>query len=123
MIRVKRKFYLRREPKGRKVVTRQRRADVGDGVPRVAKLMALAIYLEQLVTDGDVADYAELARLGQVTRARLTQIVNLLNLAPSIQEEVLFFRVGNRVTERGLRQIAAELDWGKQKRIWKTIKG
>ncbi|HSG69086.1 MAG TPA: hypothetical protein VLA12_01655, partial [Planctomycetaceae bacterium] len=32
-------------------------------VPRVAKLMALAIRFDKLVRDGVVADYAELARL------------------------------------------------------------
>ena len=40
--------------------------------------MALAIRFEQLVRDGVVADYAELARLGRVTRARMSQIMNLL---------------------------------------------
>lgn len=39
------------------------------------------IRFEKLFRDGDVADYAELARLGHVTRARLTQIMNLLALA------------------------------------------
>ena len=43
-------------------------------VPRVTRLMALAIPLEQLVRDGAVADYAEIARLGHVSRVRMTQI-------------------------------------------------
>lgn len=47
-------------------------------VPRVSRLMALAIRLDQLIRDGVVADQAELARLGHVSRARLTQIMNLL---------------------------------------------
>jgi len=59
-------------------------------VPRLSRLMALAIRFDKLIRDGVVKDYAELARLGQVTRARLTQITNLLNLAPDIQEEILF---------------------------------
>jgi hypothetical protein len=59
-------------------------------VPRVSKLMALAIRCEELVRRGEVADYADLGRLGHVTRARMTQIMNLLNLAPDIQEEILF---------------------------------
>lgn len=59
-------------------------------VPRVSKLMALAIRLEELVQRGEVRDYADLARLGYVTRARITQIMNLLNLAPDIQENLLF---------------------------------
>jgi hypothetical protein len=59
-------------------------------VPRLSRLMALAIRFERLVRQGEVADYADLARLGHVTRARVTQIMNLLLLAPDVQEEVLF---------------------------------
>lgn len=58
-------------------------------VPRISRLMALAIRLNQLIRDGVVTDQAELARLGHVSRARLTQIMNLLSLAPDIQEEIL----------------------------------
>ena len=42
------------------------------------------------MVSGQVKDYAELARLGHVSRARITQIMNLLLLAPDIQEEILF---------------------------------
>jgi predicted XRE-type DNA-binding protein len=93
-----------------------------DRVPRVSRLMALAIRLDQLIRDGEVADQAELARLGHVTRARLTQIMNLLCLAPDIQEAILFLPAAGRgrdvVTERQVRPIAAEVDWGKQRRMW-----
>jgi len=58
-------------------------------IPRVSRLMALAIRFDGLIRAGKVRDYAELARVGRVTRARLTQIMNLLNLAPDIQEEIL----------------------------------
>lgn len=51
-------------------------------VPRISRLMALAIRFDRLVQAGEVADYAELARLGHVTRARVTQIMNLLNVGP-----------------------------------------
>src|SRR5215510_8373808 len=59
-------------------------------VPRIAKLMALAIRFDELIRTGMVRDYAEFARLGHVTRARITQIMNLLHLAPDIQEHLLF---------------------------------
>jgi hypothetical protein len=59
-------------------------------VPRIARLMALALRFEHLVQSGTVRHYAELARLGQVSRARVTQIMNLLHLAPDIQEAILF---------------------------------
>jgi hypothetical protein len=41
-------------------------------VPRLARLMALAIRFEQLLGEGEVASYAELGRLGHVTRARVS---------------------------------------------------
>ena len=91
-------------------------------VPRVTKLMALAIRLDGLIRDGVVTDQAELARLGHVTRARLTQIMNLLGLAPDIQEEILFLPATGQgrdvVTEKRLRPIAAVPDWRKQRRMW-----
>ena len=94
-------------------------------VPRVARLMALAIRFDQLVRDGVVADQAELARLGHVTRARLTQIMNLLALAPDLQEEILFLptfeRGRNPLTEKQLRPIAATSEWRKQRRMWTRL--
>ena len=52
--------------------------------------MALAIHFDGLIPSGAVTNYAELARLGNVIRARVTQIMNLLMLAPAIQESLLF---------------------------------
>jgi hypothetical protein len=100
---------------------------VPDGaVPRLSRLMALAIRFDGLLRDGVVKDYAELARLGQVTRARLTQIMNLLNLAPDIQEEFLFLPpvAGEReaVSERRARPVAAVSDWGTQRNLWGRAK-
>ncbi len=94
-------------------------------VPRVTRLMALAIRFDQLIRDGDVADQAELARVGHVSRARLTQIMNLLNLAPDIQEQILHLprveRGRDPATERDLRPIAAVADWRKQSRMWRKM--
>ena len=82
----------------------------------------LAIRLEGMVRSGEVPDQAALARLGMVTRARMTQIMNLLNLAPNIQEHLLFppavAKGREKITERSLRPIVAELDWGVQRRLW-----
>jgi hypothetical protein len=84
--------------------------------------MALAIRLERLVKSGEVVDYADIARLGHVTRARVTQIMNLLNLAPDIQEEILFLprteHGRDPIQEHMVRPIAAILDWKKQRRLW-----
>lgn len=92
---------------------------------RVTRLMALAIRFEQLIRDGEVRDLAEIARLGQVTRARVTQVMNLLHLAPEIQEAILDLpRVESGrdpITERELRAIAAIVDWRKQRPQWAIL--
>ncbi len=90
-----------------------------------ARLWALAIRLDQLIRSGQVTDQAELARLGHVTRARLTQIMNLLALAPDLQEQILFLAATERgrdaITEKQLRPIAATSSWKKQRLIWKAL--
>ena len=90
--------------------------------PRISKLMALAIHFEQMLKDGHVQDMATLARYGQVTRARMTQIMNLLNLAPDIQETILnlpkITSGHESTTIRKLQTIALEPDWTTQRAIW-----
>ena len=94
-------------------------------VPRVARLLALALRLEQLVQSGVIANYAELARLGHVSRARVTQILNLRLLAPDLQEAVLFLprtvRGHDPIHLRQLQRVAAELDWEQQRRLWQAL--
>lgn len=94
-------------------------------IPRVARLMALAIRFEGLLRDGVINDQAELASLGHVTRARITQIMNLNHLAPDIQEEILFLPevVEGRdpVVERHLRPIAAVIEWDRQRAMWRRL--
>lgn len=91
-------------------------------LPRVTRLMALAIRFAQLIHDREVSDYAELAALGQVTRARITQIMNLTLLAPDIQEELLFLPAVKQgrdpVVLAQLQRVAAVTDWGQQRRRW-----
>jgi hypothetical protein len=42
-----------------------------------------------MLDSGEVKSMAELARLGRVSWARITQIMDLLMLAPEIQERIL----------------------------------
>ena len=90
-------------------------------VPRIAKLMALALRFEKLVRTGQVRNFAELASLGQVTRNRITQIMNLLLLAPDLQERLLFLpRVHSGpdpIYLKDLQRVAKEADWATQRQI------
>ena len=99
-------------------------ADAGR-VPRVSRLMALAIRFEELIRSGEVIGYAELAALGYVTRARMSQIMSLLCLAPDIQEEVLFLpqilQGRDPIQLRDLLLIAVVPDWRKQRLRWKVL--
>jgi hypothetical protein len=92
---------------------------------RVARLMALALRFEKLLRSGEVANYAELARLGRVSCARISQILNLLQLAPDIQEQLLFLTRRRRGRDpihlARLQPIAAKLDWAKQRPMWREL--
>ena len=90
-------------------------------IPRIIKMMALAIRLEHLIKSGQVTDQAELARVGHVTRARLTQIMDLNLLAPDIQEEILHLMPtdsASMIQERSLRSIVTSYSWKQQRDEW-----
>jgi hypothetical protein len=89
--------------------------------PRIARLLALAIRFDRLLRAEQFRDYAELARLGRVTRARITQIMKLLDLAPDIQEQILFLPKLKGLNERNLRPIVSRIDWNEQRPMFQKI--
>jgi hypothetical protein len=95
-------------------------------IPRIARLMALALKFEQMIAQSVVTDYTALAALGHVSRARLTQIMNLRNLAPDIQEEILFlsatFVERCRISESSVRRLSSLLLWREQQARWEVLK-
>ncbi len=89
---------------------------------RVARQLALAHALQRRVDSGEFADYASMARALGFTRARVTQLMDLLLLAPDIQAEILFLEVppGEQpISERRLRDtVLKSLDWREQRKRW-----
>lgn len=71
-------------------------------LPHITKQMSLAIRLEHLLSSGQVKDQAEIARAAGITRARVTQILNLTNLAPDIQHAS---SISNVPSSRVLKQL------------------
>lgn len=122
------KVHLARGPHGQL----EMRAGAAPAVPpppkvpaRIARLVALAHHLEGLVRSGEVADYAAVATVGHVTRARVSQYLNLLLLAPDIQERLLDTvkpDAGRElISEQDLRPVVAEPDWAKQRVLFEQI--
>ena len=72
-----------------------------------------------MVDRGEVRDYADIARLGYVTRARVTQIMNLLNLAPDIQQSLLDGSVNSGFTEREARDSTSLVCWEEQRAMFR----
>ena len=95
-------------------------------VPRVARLMALAIRFDGLLRDSVVINQSELARLCRVSQPRMTHIMNLLHLAPDIQEELLFMPLvtegRDRIHEKMLRTLTGIDEWQAQRREWSQIR-
>jgi hypothetical protein len=72
-----------------------------------------------------VTDYAVLAALGRVSRSRVTQIMNLLNLAPDIQEQILFLKADSAeqqgICEQSIRRLSSLLLWNEQRAHWNAL--
>jgi DNA invertase Pin-like site-specific DNA recombinase len=94
-------------------------------LPRITRLLALAVKFEGLIQQGVIKDYTELARLGRISRARVTQIMNLLNLAPDIQAQILSWAAGApdqlSIPETTLRTLSSEVIWSRQRARWEEI--
>ena len=125
-ITLKAKIPLRRTgPRGRHEIGPESGSILGldrPRVPRVSRLMALAIHLDELIRSGAIKDQAEIARVGRVSRARVTQIMALLNLTPDLQQELLFLeRAGDGRSDlilADLQPLSAIVSWREQRRRW-----
>ena len=91
--------------------------------PRIARLVALAHKLNEMVRSGAVPNYTELAHLGGVSAARLTQILVLTQLCPAIQECLLFLPAAEArfLPELQLRTIAREPHWDRQQKMFERL--
>lgn len=94
-------------------------------LPRVTRLMALSIRFDELLRSGKVRDQAHLAEIGGVSEPRISQILALSQLAPEIQESLLFLpRVTqgkSAITEKRLRPLVKIDDWNEQRKLWRDM--
>jgi transcriptional regulator with XRE-family HTH domain len=88
---------------------------------KVARQLALAHHLQAAIERGLVADQAALARKLGLTRARVTQLFDLLMLAADLQEQVLALEAvdgAEPMAERTLREVAHAGTWAEQRAAW-----
>lgn len=95
-------------------------------LPRVTQVLALAIQFKDMIQRGEARDYADLARLGCITRERMSQIMELIWLAPDIQQEILEFPTNKTgrfpISEVAVRRVAENLAWPDQREAWLNLK-
>ena len=95
-------------------------------LPRVTQVLALAIQFQEMIRTGEARDFADLARLGGLTRERISQITRLAWLAPDIQIEILYLSPQPAarfpLTERAVRRVAQKISWTEQRQDWTNLK-
>jgi len=103
------------------------RARLNPALPRITRLMALAIKLDGLMRGPETIKRTDIAQLGRVSRSRITQILNLLLLAPDLQERLLFLAPAGKgrepICEKKIRQLAYEYDWELQRSKFERLFG
>ena len=123
---IHRQIAINRGPAGKRIVASSKPSLSVPRPLRLSKLMALALHYQKLLDQGRLTSRGELAKVAQVSPARLSQIMNLLFLAPDIQEEILLlpFTTANTepLTERDMRPIVAEPIWPYQRKMWQILK-
>ncbi|NIM18733.1 MAG: hypothetical protein GTO51_00560 [Candidatus Latescibacteria bacterium] len=93
-----------------------------EDLPRLTRLLALAHRWNRLIDEGVVGSYSEIASLMGISRARVSQITDLLYLAPEIQEHILVLsnrRAQVDVPERAVRSLTKLPIWKEQYKLWK----
>lgn len=82
----------------------------GPKTPRVTELLRKAIEWQRQLDAGEVQNKTEIARQEGISRARVTQIMSLLRLAPEFRKQILTMSDiiwKSAVTERRLRPIVS----------------
>ena len=91
-------------------------------MPRLSRLLALALKMEQMIQEGTAKNHSELAHLGRVSAARISQVMNLLHLAPDIQEEILLANTPKDwLRESAVRKLSGVVLWSEQRDRWHEL--
>jgi len=120
-------FALKSPPDRRRSGTQpSSRQTIGPPLARITRLMALAIRLDDLLRNRADLDCAALAKAGSISRTRLSQILNLVLLAPDIQEQLLWLPATTKgrdaITEKQIRRLAGLHNWQQQRQAFERLR-
>jgi len=85
--------------------------------------LILAYQVHDLLNQGKAKSMLQIGQWIGTCHSRMSQLMNLLNLAPAIQQEILFSNDPkiHQVTEFHIRDLAMEIDWTRQVKQWKQL--
>ena len=91
--------------------------------PSLRRNLIFAYQIESILVEGRANDLNEIAGWLNIGRTRLFQVANLLLLAPSIQEEIIFANnaIIDQLPEYKTRAIVNEPLWDKQRILWSSL--
>ena len=126
--RVELKVHIATSAHGRKQIRKgpvtEKVSPPREELPRITKLLALAHRWNWLIEESVAKDQAEIARLMGLSAARISQIMDLLNLAPDIQETIILGATIPHIaciSERAMRPISGQPVWEQQRRLCSRI--
>lgn len=93
---------------------------------KIARLLAMAHVVAAQVAAGELENYEAAAERYRVSKPRISQIMDLMLLAPDIQEQILFFTVtcgDDPISERDVRVLFHQTQgqWAAQRLAWNKI--
>jgi adenylate cyclase class IV len=91
--------------------------------PKMRQDLILAHQLQELMEKDKMVTIRQISKWVGLTYRRILQIMDILYLAPRIQEEILFSEEIKiyRINERKTREITKEILWTKQIEEWKKL--
>ncbi|MCK5014926.1 MAG: hypothetical protein KAS66_14030 [Candidatus Omnitrophica bacterium] len=101
---------------------RNRRSDTSEE-PKLRQLLLLAYQAQELIHNKKAKNLKQISEWTGISHQRLNQIITLLLLCPSIQEEIILSSSKQlfKIPEYSIRQIIKEPDWDKQPALWKKL--
>ncbi len=91
--------------------------------PKLRQALILAYQVQELLSEGKIKDLKQAASWLNRTHIKMCLLMNMLMIAPSIQEEILFSEnnIINLIPDYKMNEITREISWNKQKKMWQEL--